>query len=93
MWQLKNQGHVDQNVVQVYTGESSFGNNSYIKFGSWDEDSTTEELYTMKTFDFTTWSLRAKSFEFSSKEFLPNEDRIVDFSPHSKYIYLPDADW
>ena len=48
----------------------------------------------IRSFDSTTWSLRAKQFSFSGTDILGNgAERLVDFQSHTKSIYLPESDW
>jgi len=58
MWQLKEAGLIDHQVVMINTGSAD--HNSVVKFGSWDTTAVKDgKLQQLKTINSTEWTLQA----------------------------------
>lgn len=97
MYQLQKAGLIDHQVIMINSnGDDDEANpDSYIKFGSWDESALAydESLYTLKTKDNVSWTIRADKFYLGGEEFVSGNNKDMDFSPHLPYLYLPNGDW
>ena len=60
MQQIKDKGYIDHNIISFYTTMYGGGNQSSIKFGSWDEEGILKghDLIMLKTANLDTWAVR-----------------------------------
>lgn len=91
LWQLKNSGVIDNIVVSFWVRPKS-GNNSQIKFGSWDESATAGPLNMYKTVSPYSWAINADKILLGATEII-SELRYVELDPMYPYLYIPDADF
>jgi hypothetical protein len=94
MWQLKNQGMIDHQVVMV-NAMNNRGNSSVIKFGGYDMNALKAEvtdLTVLRTKDASSYSLTASVFDYGSNSLLSGVNKNVHLNPHLPYLYVPDAD-
>ena len=94
MWQLKNAGYIDHNVVSFYVRMES-GNSSVIKFGSYDESGIEpgHRLRVFKTIAINSWSLRANNLKLGVEALKTSGYRQISLEPQLPYLYMPDADF
>ena len=60
MQQIKDKGYIEHNVISFYTTMYGGGNQSSLKFGSWDEEGILEDhkLIMLKSQSVNTWAVR-----------------------------------
>jgi len=60
MQQIKDKGYIEHNIISFYTTMYGGGNQSSIKFGSWDEEGILDKhkLVMLKSANVDTWAVR-----------------------------------
>lgn len=95
MWQLKNNGYIDQLVFSVYL-QMKVGNSTHIKFGGFDEEGIksgkASDLVFLKTKDVGSWKLGLQTVKLG-EEMVAIDNRLALFELAYPYIYVPMADF
>jgi hypothetical protein len=94
MWQLKNQGKIDHNVVSFYI-RATEGNYSTAKFGSYDEQGMLDKsiLAIYRTESLSSWGIMAREIQCNHYNLTDNQTRTFHFDTALPYLYMPQSDW
>ena len=88
------EGIVDHNIVSIYQNDQ-YGNNSYVKFGGWDQEAieTNQTLTMMRSESSTDLKIKVIRVELTGAKIFSGFGIPFNINPYLPYTYLPDSDY